>query len=161
MSPRGCRVERGVSFNPKPAPRQLRARPTAGAADGRTVEVATPLPLCRFVSLTWQPPPSPFRSSGVQLGREALAHAGRALGPDSAPAEPGWLLFAAAPVDGRSLSFKDRKPDRHGVAVQASGIVPLYARRADGTTCTASGIPMAEPVPGWLVEALGGRWGRS
>lgn len=128
-------------------------------AYGTTVEELTPLPLPRFVSLTWQPPAASLRSSGVQIGADALVAAGRAMGPDAAPAEPGWLLFAAAaPVDGRVLTFKDRKADQHGVSVQASGVVPMYARRADGSTLVASGVPMVEPMPEWLIAALGGRW---
>ncbi len=127
---------------------------------GRAVEEVSPLPLPRFVSLTWQAHAASLRSSGVHVGQEAITAAGRALGPDATPAEPGWLLYAVAPVDGRSLTFKDRKPDRHGVAVQATGIVPMYARRADGATLTASGTPLPDPMPDWLVSALGGRWGK-
>jgi len=127
---------------------------------GRTFDELTPLPLPRFTSLTWQPPAGRFRSSGVQLGKEALARAGRAMGPDAAPAEPGWLLFAAAPLDGRSLVFRDRKADQYGVAVQATGIVPLYARRADGTTLTASLVPQVDEMPEWLLVELGGRLGK-
>jgi len=124
----------------------------------RTIEEVSPLPLPRFVSLTWQPPASPLRSTGVHVGQEAIIAAGRALRPDVAAAgEPGWLLFAAAPVDGLSVSFKDRKPDRHGVAVVATGVVPLHAHRPDGSTLTASGTPSVEPMPDWLVSALGGR----
>ena len=65
-----------------------------------------------------------------------------------------------APVDGRSLVFRDRRPDQHGVSVQASGVVPMYARRADGATLTASGTPLPEPLPPWLLVELGGRWGK-
>jgi len=128
---------------------------------GRTTEELTPLPMPSFVSLTWQPPTSPLRSTGVHVGQEAIEAAGRALHPSArAPGEPGWVLYAAAGVGGRVLTFRDRKPDRHGVAVQASGVVPLYARRPDGATLTASGAPMAEPMPRWLAEAMGGRWGK-
>ncbi len=128
---------------------------------GRAVEEVSPLPLPRFVSLTWQPAASPLRSTGAHLGREAIEAAGRALHPSArTPVEPGWVLYAVAPVDGRSLTFKDRKADRHGVAVQATGIVPMYARRADGATLTASGTPLPDPMPDWLVSALGGRWGK-
>ena len=128
---------------------------------GNAVEVASPLPLPRFVSLTWQPPASPLRSTGVHVGQQAIAAAGRALRPEAAAAcEPGWLLFAAAPVDGQPVVFKDRKADRHGVAVQATGTVPLYARRPDGATLVASGVPQVEPMAGWLVTTLGGRLGR-
>ena len=77
-----------------------------------------------------------------------------------APAERGWVLYAAATVDGAPLIFRDRKPDRFGVAVQATGTVPLHARRPDGTTLTASGVPQVEPMAGWLVTTLGGRLGR-
>ena len=127
---------------------------------GSAVEVASPLPLPRFVSLTWQPPASPLRSTGVHVGQQAIAAAGRALGPDAAPAEPGWLLLAAAPVDGQPVVFRDRKADRFGVSVQATGTVPMHARRPDGTTLTASGVPQVEPMAGWLVTALGGRLGK-
>jgi len=127
---------------------------------GTAVEETTPLPMPRFVSLTWQPRPAPLRSTGVQLGQEALTRAGRTMGPDSAPGEAGWVLYAVAAVDEAPVIFRDRKPDRHGVAVQATGIVPLYARMPDGSTLTASGTPMVEPMAGWLVTALGGRYGK-
>jgi len=128
---------------------------------GRTTEELTPLPLPRFVSLTWQPPASPLRSTGVHVGANAIEAAGRALGPDVAPAERGWVLYAVAAVDGAPVIFRDRKADRHGVAVQATGVVPLRARRpADGATLAASGTPLVEPTPTWLVSALGGRYGK-
>ncbi len=129
-------------------------------AYGRTVEDVAPLPLPRTISLTWQPPPTSLRSSGVHVGSAAIEAAGRALRPDATPAEPGWLLYAVAPVDGKVLTFRDRKPDRHGVAVQATGIVPLHARRPDGSTLVASGTPVVEELPEWLVAALGGRYGK-
>jgi len=49
-----------------------------------------------------------------------------------------------------------------GVAAQVAlaGIVPLYARRPDGATLVVSGVPMVEPMPTWLVSALGGRLGK-
>jgi len=128
---------------------------------GRAVEEVSPLPLPRFVSLTWQAHAASLRSSGVHVGQEAITAAGRALGPDATPAEPGWVLYAVAPVDGRPSIFRDRKPDRHGVAVQATGIVPMYARRADGATLTASGTPLPEPLPDWLLVELGGRLGKT
>jgi len=128
---------------------------------GNAREVASPLPMPRATSLTWQPPTSPLRSSGVHVGSAAIEAAGSALRPDAAPAEPGWLLYAVAATDGRSLTFKDRKADRFGVSVVASGFVPLFARRPDGATLTASGTPMAEPMPDWLLDALGGRWATS
>jgi len=65
-----------------------------------------------------------------------------------------------APVDGRSLVFRDRRPDQHGVSVQATGTVPLFARRADGATLTASGTPLPELMPAWLASELGGRYGK-
>jgi len=127
---------------------------------GRATEEMTPLPLPRFTSLSWQPPSSPLRSTGVQVGQQAIAAAGRALEPDAAPAERGWLLFALGPIDGQPVVFRDRRADGFGVAVVATGVVPLYARRADGWTLTASGTPMVEPMAGWLVTALGGRYGK-
>ena len=56
---------------------------------GTAVEETTPLPMPRFVSLTWQPRPAPLSSTGVQLGQEALTRADRTMGPDSAPGEAG------------------------------------------------------------------------
>ncbi len=124
---------------------------------GRTFEEMSPRPMPRFVSLAWQPPVSPLRSTGVRVGASAIEAAGRALRPDVAAGEAGWLPFAAVPIDGQPVQFRDRKPDRHGVAVQATGVVPMYARRPDGSTLVASGVPMAEELPGWLVRALGGK----
>jgi len=101
-----------------------------------------------------------LRSTGVHVGQQAIEAAGRTLGPDSAPAERGWLLFAVAPADGVPLVFKDRRADSFGVAVQAVGVVPLHARRPDGTTLVASGVPQPEEMPAWLTAALGGRLGK-
>ena len=125
---------------------------------GNAVEVASPLPMPRAVSLTWQPPAASLRSSGVHVGSAAIEAAGRALGPDATPAEPGWLLYAVDPVDGRPVIFRNRKA-KHDVSVVASGTVPLCARRADGATLVASGTPYADAMPEWLVAALGGRLG--
>ncbi len=58
------------------------------------------------------------------------------------------------------MVFKDRKPDRYGVAVQATGTVPMYARRADGHVLSVSGTPSVGPMPRWLVSALGGRYSK-
>jgi len=113
----------------------------------REVEEVAPLPLPRFVSLTWQPAPASLRSSGVHVGSAAIEAAGRALHPSArTPVEPGWVLYAVAPVDGRSVVFRDRKADRHGVAVQATGTVPLYARRPDGSTRRRATQPSGQSV---------------
>ena len=92
---------------------------------GTASEELALLTMPRFVSLTWQPPPSPLRSTGVAVGQRAIVEAGRMLGRDAAPAEAGWVLFAATPIDGQPLVFRDRRADGFGVAVQASGVVPL------------------------------------
>ena len=127
----------------------------------REVEEVTPLPLPRFTSLTWQPPAASRAAAGSTSAARRSSPAGRALHPSArTPGEAGWLLYAVAPVDGRSVVFKGRKADRHGVAVQSSGTVPLFARRADGATLTASGTPLPEPLPDWLLVELGGRWGK-
>jgi len=127
---------------------------------GRTIEEVSPLPLPRSTALSWQPPAAPLRSTGVAVGQEAIIAAGRTLRPEAAAGEPGWLLFAVAPVAGAPVIFRDRKADRFGVAVVATGTVPLYARRPDGSTLVASGVPQVEEMPGWLVTALGGRLGK-
>ena len=128
---------------------------------GTATEELTLLTMPRFTSLTWQPPPSPLRSTGVHVGQSAIAAAGRMmLGRDAAPAEAGWVLYAATPVEGLPLVFRDRRSDSFGVAVQATGTVPLHARRPSGSTLTASGVPQAEDMPTWLVAALGGKPGR-
>jgi len=127
---------------------------------GQAAEELTLLPMPRFTSLTWQPPASPLRSTGVHVGQSAIAAAGRALGRDSTPGEPGWVLYAATSVDGVPLTFRDRRADGFGVSVQATGTVPLHARRPSGTTLVASGVPQAEDMPAWLVAALGGKPGR-
>jgi len=127
---------------------------------GTATEEVSLLPMPRFISLTWQPPPSPLRSTGVHVGQQAIAAAGRVLGRDSKPGEPGWALFTASPVDGVPLVFRDRRADSFGVSVVASGVVPLHARRPSGSTLTASGVPQAEDMPTWLVAALGGRLGK-
>ena len=127
---------------------------------GRTTLETNLLPLPRFVSLTWQPPVTPLRSTGVAIGHEAIVAAGRTLRPDAASGEAGWVLYAIAPVDGAPVIFRDRKADRFGVSVVATGVVPLFAVRPDGATLTASGIPLAEEMPTWLLAALGGRLGK-
>jgi len=127
---------------------------------GTATEEVSLLPMPRFVSLTWQPPAAPLRSTGVHVGQQAIVAAGRTLGRDAAPGEQGWVLYAAAPVDGVPLVFKDRRADGFGVSVQATGTVPIHARRPSGTTLVASGVPQAEDMPSWLVAALGGRLGK-
>jgi len=106
------------------------------------------------------PPASPLRSTGVHVGQQAIIAAGRALRPDAASGEAGWVLYATSAIDGAHVVFRDRKADRFGVSVVASGTVPLYARRPDGSTLVASGTPSVEELPGWLVTAMGGRLGR-
>ena len=47
----------------------------------------------RFVSISWQPPPSAIRSSGVAVGRAELNAAAERMRPRRLGAsEPGWLL---------------------------------------------------------------------
>ena len=128
---------------------------------GQAAEELTLLPMPRgFTSLTWQPPAAPLRSTGVHVGQSAIVEAGRTLGRAAAPAEAGWVLYAATPVDGVPLVFRDRRSDSFGVSVVASGVVPMYARRTDGSTLVASTVPMAEPMPTWMVDAFGGRRAR-
>ena len=43
---------------------------------------------------------------------------------------------------------------------QATGTIPLHARRPDGSTLVASGTPLPEPLPDWLLVELGGRYGK-
>ncbi len=115
----------------------------------------------RFVSVSWKPPAAQFRSSGVAVGRaqlDAAAEAMRHRRPLSAADEPGWLVWAVAPdVSGRTVRFRGRKLSA-GLDVLAEGVVPFHATRSDGWTLTASGVPLAEPLPPWLTAELGGRW---
>jgi len=113
----------------------------------------------RFSSISWQPPASPLRSTGVAVGAAELNAAAERMRPRHLGAnERGWLLWAV-PVDGRSLTFRDRKlgPD---LAVVGQGVVPLHAVRADGWRATVSGLPVIEPMPDWLLVELGGRLGK-
>ncbi len=73
-------------------------------------------------------------------------------------AEHGWVVWAAATTTGGTLSFPSRRKLGHGLSVVGNGVVPWAARRADGWTLTASGVPPVEAMPPWLVTVLGGRW---
>ena len=47
-----------------------------------------------------------------------------------------------------------------GLDVLGDGLVPLHAVRADGWRVQLSGLPVVEPAPAWLIDALGGRYGK-
>ncbi|MBA3620034.1 MAG: hypothetical protein H0W56_10675 [Acidothermales bacterium] len=111
----------------------------------------------RPVAVSWQPPPASTRSSGPLYGREIDAAARRPERPGQAT--PGWLVWLVAPDEaGRTVAFKSRRLGA-GVEVLASGLVPLFATRSDGWRIAAD-VPMSEPLPSWLVDALGGRWSK-
>ncbi len=64
----------------------------------------------------------------------------------------GLDLGGGAVVEGRSAAGLDVLAD--------DGVVPFHTTRPDGWVLTASGVPLAEPMPDWLVAELGGRWGK-
>ncbi len=132
--------------------------------EGRTSETATYKNIGRFVAVNWTPPPSTMRSTGVAVGREALNAAAEMMRPRRLGTnERGWCVWAAPPVNGRTLTFPARRKLGHGLEVLGEGsIVPWHAKRDDdGWTLATSGVPMADgPLPAWLIAELGGRWGK-
>jgi len=130
--------------------------------DGSGAPVVTYRELGDFSAVSWQPPPTAFRTSGVALGRVELDKAAEAMRRrDIGADEVGWLVFAAPPDAGRTLRFPSRRSIGHGVDVLGGGVVPWHLTRADGWTTTATRIPVVEPVPPWLVAEWGGRWATS
>ena len=126
--------------------------------DGRVAENRVYRDCGRPVSVSWQPPVNPARTTGAIFGTAALeAAARRPVRPGQQT--PGWMLWLLPPdPDGRSLSFKPRRL-ADGLEVLTDGVVPLYASRSDGWVVNAD-APQAEPMPRWLRDALGGKYGR-
>ena len=128
--------------------------------DGSGPPVVTYRDLGRFVSVSWQPPATGFRSSGVAFGRVELDKAAESMRPRHLGAdERGWLLWALPPGD-RPLTFPASRKLGPGLDVLSDGVVPLHAVRGDGWRVQLSGLPVVEPVPSWLFAELGGRYGR-
>jgi len=130
--------------------------------DGSGAPVVTYRELGASSAVSWQPPPTSMRSSGVAVGgaelnRAAESMRGRHIGAD----EAGWLVWAAPPDAGRTLRFPSRRSIGHGVDVLGEGIVPWHSTRPDRWTTTATRIPVVEPMPPWLIAELGGRWATS
>ena len=123
--------------------------------DGRVAENRIYRDCGRPVSATWQPPANPARTSGAIFGSAALeAAARRPVRPGQQT--PGWMLWLLPPdPDGRSLSFKPRRL-ADGLELVVAGVVPLHATRSDGWVLNAD-APMAEPMPRWLRDAMGGK----
>jgi len=126
--------------------------------DGRVAENRIYRDCGRPVSVSWQPPVNPTRSTGAIFGSASLeAAARRPVRPGQST--PAWLLWIVPPDEGgRTLSFRPRKIGA-GLELLTDGVVPLYAVRGDGWTITAD-APMAEPLPPWLFAELGGRYGK-
>ncbi|MBA2768499.1 MAG: hypothetical protein H0U35_05100 [Sporichthyaceae bacterium] len=116
--------------------------------------------LGHFVSVSWQPPPTGFRSSGVAFGRVELDAAAEAMRPRRIGAdERGWLLWAL-PAGDRPVLFPASRRLGPGLDVLGDALVPLHAVRADGWQTQLSGLPVVETMPPWLVAELGGRYGK-
>ncbi|MDP9397746.1 MAG: hypothetical protein M3P96_07950 [Actinomycetota bacterium] len=60
----------------------------------------------------------------------------------------------------RPVTFPVSKRLEHGAELLGAGVAPWHLRRDDGWTLAAAGIPVVEPLPAWLIVALGGRVGR-
>jgi len=111
----------------------------------------------RPVRVSWQPPPTSTRSSGVLRGGAEIDAASKRP-VQSGQSTPGWLLWVVPPTDGREVTFRNRKIGPE-LEVLTAGVIPLYARRSDGWLLNVY-VPMSEPLPSWLVDALGGRWSK-
>jgi len=95
------------------------------------------------------------------VGRAELNAAAERMRPRHLGAnERGWMVWAL-PAGDRPVSFPARRKLGHGLDVVGDGVVPWHATRDDGWTLAASMVPLVEPMPGWLVAELGGRYGRS
>ena len=136
--------------------------------DGRVVDrTASYLDPGRHVRVHWSPPRVQARAGAVTVGRAMIEAEGERLRTDRAGVgEVGWVAWSigaawsVAGRDGLRLRFKDRPLD-HGVALLATGVLPLAAHRADGWSLTYTSQPITlepEAVPPWLVDAFGGRW---
>jgi len=129
--------------------------------DGRVVhEMQTGRELGHYSAVGWAPPPPTVRTSGVAFGRQALDALAESMRPRRVGANEVGFVVWAAPPGPRPLTFPASRKLGHGLAVVGSGVVPWHAVRGDGWVLSASLVPRAEPLPGWLVEALGGRWGK-
>jgi len=114
----------------------------------------------RFSSISWQPPASPLRSTGVAVGAAELNAAAERMRPRRlGAAERGYLLWAH-PVGDRRLTFPASRKLAPGLDMVGEGVVPLAAVRGDGWRVQLSGLPVVEPLPTWLLDALGGRLGK-
>lgn len=70
------------------------------------------------------------------------------------------MIWSAAPGrEGQLVAFKDGRKLHGGLSVATAGVVPFTATRRDGWRAVHSGVPLAEPMPGWSLDALGGRPG--
>jgi len=113
-----------------------------------------------FSAVAWSPPASPMRTSTVAFGRRQLDELAAAMRPRRAGTDqPGYIVWAL-PVGDRPVVFPATRALGHGLEVVGAGVVPWSARRADGWTLTASVVPQVEPMPPWLLAALGGRYGK-
>ncbi|MBA2559896.1 MAG: hypothetical protein H0V07_08415, partial [Propionibacteriales bacterium] len=127
--------------------------------NGRTFVESTWRPFPVSVSVSWQPRSFSARTTGVAVGREQLDAAAASMRVDrSGGSESGWLaLCGAVRPDGARLVVKSRRLGP-GVEVLADGVLPMAAGRADGWVLQASGVPLSDEIPDWLVEAVRGRW---
>ena len=117
--------------------------------DGRSAEDVSLKDLGAFATVSWQPASSSVRTSGVT----AAPSMPRSYGAG----EIGWLVWAVTPEPGQRVTFPRSRKLGHGLTMVSEGVVPWHATRRDGWTLRASGVPMAGPMPEWLVAELGGK----
>ncbi len=137
----------------------------------------------RHTLVTWSPPPLRARSV-TAFGAALINEATRAVtsprqqpAPTTGVAAWTWRQAAVWATPGvpdgtedwqvagqtitrpryRPVTFPVSKRLAHGVDVLSAGVVPWHLRREDGWTLSASGIPVVEPLPTWLLTALGGQ----
>ncbi len=128
--------------------------------DGRPFGTETGyLPMPPFSRHRWGAPSLAVRASVARIGQTAMTELGEPLRTDrGGSAEICWTAWAAQDAPGRRLTFPARELG-HGLSVLGEGAaIPVYAVRRDGWTVSATRTPTVEPMPSWLIEALGGKW---
>jgi len=113
----------------------------------------------RYSSVSWQPPPSALRTTGVAVGGDELNKAAETMrGRNIGANERGWMVWAVPPsAAGISVRFPSRRKLGQGLDVLGSGHVPWHLARPDGWTTKATRVPVVEALPPWLADALGAR----